>query len=633
MNFDVNDISKLLKDNQVEESLLKSFLIISRNIKAEKRTSLLKKYILSKIISIENCTEERLVQSFGVEKIDRGQILSLLDELRKKDGIVSVINGYIKVDPNKLNESTNEIHKLTGVLDSLVNSVLDNVKNEYNNPIDNQCQVKLNIKEAIIYYLVISGLSFFDIDFQKPVRDNDEICSIIENGLSKNVLLRDLIIEQLGRAIEHPSPDQQESFNMLVRVLVASRMLELDPLMRQFKATEIKDKVFILDTDVVLFALTENAPFSKLFFNLLKKLKKIGCEIYIPEEVVEEVYDHAEAATKRYHFLHGMLGWDDDYVQNVIKNIFLLDYYYSYRGGKDISVSWKTYIDSFYDKSVGGNFTKLVIADHFKDIAKIGLPENKNVNHLINQGNEDYDKLYGAALQATKDTEKAMYRDDAKNEMIAKTDTRLYLTIRDLNKTLNTDDNILLGKKYYLLTGFTRIHFCAKEVGIETGYLCNPKTLMGYMREVGLYNNDVFSYNSLFENPFLLYLSHIAKDDIDNMIKVGIDFRGVRGIIRLRKNVKDEVDTILSSVNDLDRISAYQSILNKGYHLIPELQTMFDQKKESEAQHTRDEHEKEELREEIAKLKEKIRKKDQLKKNDNRKYLRSRIPKKKKNRK
>ena len=315
-----------------------------------------------------------------------------------------------------------------------------------------------------------------------------------------------------------------------------------------------------------------------------------------------------------------------NFLFQIIKNIFLLDYYYSYKGSIDLQVNWNTFIGNFYDKHTGYKFTKEVIMERFKGIAEIGLPKINGKTPEKSEGDEEYDKLYQQALRATQYTEKAKYREDAKNEKIAATDTKLYLAIRELNKSLQANDNndsVLLGRSYYLLTGFTRIHFCAKEVGIETGFLCKPQTLIGYMREIGLY--DSFSYKSLFENPFFLCLTDVAKDDIDRIIKVGINFKGIRGLVRLKYDVKKEVDTILSSVNDSDKISAYHEISEKGYNFVPDVQALVDKINENLAQHFRDEREKDQLKEEIEQLKKKVIKLEQREKNDDRQYIKSKV--------
>lgn len=629
MNLDISSINGYFADAQIEESLLKSFLLIShathqKNAHNECRTSLLKKYILSRIIGKENYSLKDLLQDLSHKNIDEGQVNTILGELQKKDKLISIRDGLINVIPEKLNYTQDKMDELTSVLSNLADSVFNSVQKEYRYSINNPHQVKYNIKEAIIYYIVVSGLSFFDVELQKSINNNDKIVSIIDKGLSKNEELRDVIIEQLGKSVEHPSDVQKEWFNLLTRVLVATRMLDLDPLMQQFKATKLMGKVFVLDTDVVLFALTDNATYSKQYLDLLKRLKQSGCEIYIPEEVIEEVFDHAEAAIKKYHYLHNILDFQEDYVQDVIKNIFLIDYYYSFKGHNDNSVVWNTFIGNFYEKNYC-KYTREAIKERFKGIAKIGLPEINGKTPEKSVGNEDYDKLYDVALKATMETEKAKYREDSKNEKIAATDTKLYLTIRELNNMVKTDNSILLGKNYYLLTGFTRIHFCAQEVGIETGYLCKPKTLIAYMREVGLYNSDTNSYNSLFENPFFLYLAYIAKDDIDNIIKVGIDFKGVRGLVRLRYDVKKDVDTILSNVDKDDKISAYQNIGEKGYYFIKDIQFLLDNNSEHIAQHQRDEDEKKQLKEKNAQLTEEIKKMKQKEKNDNRQYLKGRL--------
>jgi len=101
----------------------------------------------------------------------------------------------------------------------------------------------------------------------------------------------------------------------------------IDPTLRNFKATSLRGKTFVLDTDVVLNCITDNAKFSKDYSDMIKKLISIGCKLIIPEDVIVEVGNHADAAIKRAHCYRNQLKtFTDDILEGPGSNVFIEDF-------------------------------------------------------------------------------------------------------------------------------------------------------------------------------------------------------------------------------------------------------------------------------------------------------------------
>jgi hypothetical protein len=355
-----------------------------------------------------------------------------------------------------------------------------------------------------------------------------------------------------------------------------------DPLLNNFKQSIIGNKCFILDTDYLLFVITDNGEQSKQYKSLLKQLLGCGCKIYIPKEVLAEVFDHAEASTKRYHFVTQVVGnggarWA---VEN-INNIFL-EAYYRQKEAKS-NISWETFIANYYDKDMGISFTIDAIQNTLGDNRNIlygELPNNYNFFESKNVGDIKLkEQMREKALGATLRTSKAETREETKNQRISDTDAMLFLSARQLNIMTEAQNGEstdgrkdLLKHKYYVLTNTFRINKCAEELGIKEHVLCAPSALMAYMVEAGLMNRKDLNILSLFDNPFLSYIADKSWDDATKMVKVGIDFRN-KNIVRLRYDLQDKINLLLSlDPHSLQYWKVVDEVKDKGYSFVEQIE-------------------------------------------------------------
>jgi hypothetical protein len=482
---------------------------------------------------------------------------------------------------------------------------------------------------------MVTGLSFFELDKRKEMKELPQLGKIASNGLSSGEKeeLSDQIIYTIGSVIENPTEEQKCILELLARNYITMQIMDIDPLLSEFKSTLIREKVFIVDTDVLLYLLTDNASLSKQYRKMIEMLQKCGCTIYIPEEVIKEVFNHAEAALKRYPFVSYLIGTPGNLVRQDLKNVFIEDYYYTRALDNAEYLTWEHYIKNYYSSTYGVSLISEQIKDKLGERIQYNtMPEESNIDDKL------LEKLAEASLEETNKTEKAQHRDEDKNQDIAKTDAQLYLQIKKQNEINNerigrkhVDRQDLLWNKYYILTNSTRVHYCAKQLGVSANILCKPASLMAYLVETGLVQDNQLKIQSLFENPFLQHTAKTIWKDVENLLKLGIDIKG-KNIITMRFELQDVINNLLTNPTEEDCNDIYSHVKQKGYSFLPLIESAKKESESYERKYKELEEENRILQDKLLKTKQIIEKKDKvIKKNkyENRKELKKRNSKKK----
>ena len=574
-------MNTIFEDQNIEESKIKSCLLFNNRVVKDKSNKLLQKYILSIIISGEADTTDGINRY--LERNGKGHLVVS----QKVDSCIAELlsNEFIEIDNDKYimtektrKDSENYYSEITSKFEILIDEILIKIKQGYKKPFSNDNQVRANVKNCLNYYYAVSGISFFDLDDKKDIADLsklDEIASYHLNKEERNKL-KEIIIYTIGSIIEKPSDTQKDTLEKLARIYVSSQVMNIDPVLRSFKTVIIKDKVFILDTEVLLFAITENASLSKQCRLMIKQLTDCGCKVYIPKEIIKEVFDHAEAAKKRFSYESYLMDMKSSIVRPQLKNIFIEDYYIIHNSNNK-GLSWDKYLSNYYNSNYGVVYTeqqikaKLGNKIFYSQIPKIDIPE------------EERWELEGEALKMTEQTEKAQYREDNKNDQISKNDTLLYLTAKYLNKQDIAREGIkdnrpdLMMYKYYILSLLTRIHKCALKLGIESNVLCKPSALLAYLAETGIMTEKI-EIQSLFDNPFLMHTANVVWPDVEKLLRTGVDVRD-KNLVNLRFELQHEINTYLSNPTS-ENINEFVKIAtDKGVRFDEQLQVILDEKK------------------------------------------------------
>lgn len=631
-------MSYFKEDKDLEEAMLKSCLLFNSKEIKNKRNSIFQKFLLSLIIRDRVTDRKQIMEEVTKQHkdylINENNIDSAIQELIKNK-FIKEENGELALTVESQQDMEKDVKLISEQQKHLIDDISKMVQRAYGKKISNENQVKSNIKDCIDYYYVITGLSFFELDKRKEATELPQLGKIASNGLSSGEKeeLSNQIIYTIGSVIEKPTEEQKCILELLAKTYITRQIMDIDPLLSEFKSTLIREKVFIVDTDVLLYLITEKASMSRQYRKMIELLQMCGCKIYIPNEIITEVFNHAEAARKRYPFVLNLMDSREDFVIQIFKNVFIEDYYYTRLSNNANQLTWETYIGNYFSTNHGISFIGEQIKDKLGDKIKYGImPESVEVD------DKSLAKLAEASLDETYKTEKAQHRDDDKNEAIAKTDAKLYLEIKLLNE--NNDERIgrkqtnrqdLLKNKYYILTNSTRVHYCAKQLGISTNILCKPSSLMAYLVETGLIQNDQVKIQSLFENPFLQHTAQTMWKDIEILLKTGIKITG-KNIVTMRFDLQDEINKLLTNPSEEDYNDIYEQTTQKGYEFSPIVEAA---KKESESKgKALEESEKRNraLEEELSKAKQTIEKKEKIidrQKYENRKYLKKGKTKKK----
>ena len=111
-----------------------------------------------------------------------------------------------------------------------------------------------------------------------------------------------MLVGALCDVVCRPTNEERSTLEMWAKAYITMAVMNLDPSLRNFKATIMGKKTFVVDTDVALYVVTDHAHLSLQYKEMMKALKSIGCKIVLPSFILKEVRNHIDAAVKRYEF-------------------------------------------------------------------------------------------------------------------------------------------------------------------------------------------------------------------------------------------------------------------------------------------------------------------------------------------
>lgn len=573
-------------DKNLEAAMIKACLLFSGK-SSQKREDFFQKRLLADLFCNKFDTVEsamaHLKDKVPAYAFDREQVKSALTKL-EKDGFVSFDDeNHVRLSDKTREVGDNFVNEQRKSYENLVNDIVKDIESNISN-LGNKAQVTQNIKNCLDYYIQTSCYKLLSVDDAGTYNDQTTLVQKASFNLQKKEELVNQIIFSIGSVINNPTDNQRKTLETLAQTQITIRLMGIDPMLQNFKRSTIAKKVFVVDTDVLLYLITDNGEKSQQYKSLLHQLLDCGCHIYIPEEVFTEVYDHAEAAKKMYHYVSPVLNNDlGKWAEHQIKNV-LLESYYRLAAKSNEPMSWDTYIGNYFYPKEGIGYTEDVIKEKVgghRNIHYGHLPYNSDIYDSTNE--EDIklrEQLFDKAFQATLQTEKAATRDEEKNRSVARNDTKIFLTIKRLNdkeknvngeKRSQTDSqtksrNDFLIHKYYVLTNTFRIYFCTKDLGIEDRPFCSPLALMAFMVEAGIIKRSELDVLSLFDNPFLAYVADQSWEDVKKMVEVGIDFKG-KNIVRLRYDLQSYLQDLLTAEPGTESYkNAIDNVKQKGYN-------------------------------------------------------------------
>lgn len=528
----------LYKDSTaLEATRLRSILLFNGKVEKQKRQDLITKAILSLILSENgNATREGILQQLNLQfrlSYKMGELETQLKKLFKLGLIESMEEPLVVKDSDKKGSSFfDELERST---EMLLDGILEIASNRYAHieKISSPDRIKASVRKALSVYFGMNGYSFFGIQRKEEVKVDDAVL-ILKKEIADNKVCES-VIRALADVLERPDEFQRSVLTKWARAFVAMESMSIDPLLNNFKSKNLKEKEFIIDTDVVLYCLTRKARYSEDYKQMIAKLRELGCKMYLVPEVVNEVQKHIDAARKRYTtYGKQILEYPDDMLYEKVCNVFLDDYVHIEREASE-GTPFKYYISEFYDQDYPALLrTKLVNA----------FSESTINNSLqVDIESIEFQRLESEVYNLTMQTSKAQNRSEQDNHAVSFLDAFLYTAASENNKGL--DDSSMLSGKTYILTDSTRAIRAANNLGWQkSNVICHPNALIALLMEMGDVKSQETIIN-LFDNPFLAYVADSIWNEIDPLIQQGATIR-YKGFDRLRADVDKKFDQLLT---------------------------------------------------------------------------------------
>lgn len=595
-----------------EESQLKSIILFNKFSKETNNDDFIKQRLVYSIISqysngltfneLTIKIQEKCGNSILVNEV-KGLVKSLKDEfVYEKTGRICTTSQN-ETFLQELNAKTNQ----------LIDGIIEKYKSlSPKNVIHNYQTIQENIRRALSVFYKLSGLKFFNLQEDNIDLNNAVSEAII--GLDKHSGQR--LINAIGDTLNNPSVSEKEVLSIWARAYVVTQLMNIDPTLQNYKQDKLRKKAFVIDTDVLLNVLTKKSQYSEPYKKMVRYLRDLGCELYIPKSVRYYVEGHADNAIRIVSsYGESQIRELDETVLTSSRdgNVFVLDYVNTVREEMYKKMSFETYINNIYDP----NDTQ-ILEGYLQEI--IG---QSNMNRELPQFKFDEGKageLKDRIHEKTKESAKGAIRTDKGNEMIADEYTNLYLTILHCNegdiswRNGNTDN---LPEKYYFITRSKKVESSAKEANLyQSNFIVHPEAIIAAINELGEIDNVGTEIINLFENPFLVSTANDIWDKIKPLIEQGAQI-AFTDIQRLRRDVDKQLDGFLTGSNE-DRIKLSKQFVQDGY-LFPQTINNLSEKNEQL------DKENQELKEKLKRVESELEKQNKQNKHDSREnhYLQS----------
>lgn len=586
-------------DDQLTMSMIKSTLLYS--LSPELNTQLQRKNLFDKsVLSVLSLTTEGMSineianefhSKFGRILVD-SQLKASLERLQNK-GLANFKEGKYNASKKAREEMLTGIahveqrtHALISDIIAYTHVVAEGIKCSQ----DDDKQMMFNVQKTLNLFFKFYGTDLaIEIDTIVPemVRQ-EELIKLLSHNLNPD--LAECLVYSLGCILCKPTDEQANIITLWAKAFIGTQLMKLDPMLGDFQRNAISDKSYILDTDFVLNCMVKHGRFSEAYSFLLKELMKMGCKIYIPDCVVQEVITHAEYSRRNYNYFRTTFdAIDESIVYEKVKNVFVIDFFVSQlkKTQSFSDDSFSSYLSNIYEPSAPYDFMLEVMHSRLPKGIIIGdrsLQESAEIDPI------EREELTKTIYDETIKTAKAAYRSEDENLQIAKTDADLFLTARNINKGQPIgQDKMLLYGKAYLITTSTRSIRCAKIKNIFSPVVAKPSVLIALISEIGIFDVSNKSIINLLGNPFLAEVVEQNWDGMKTLIDSGVDLRG-KELPRLKHDLKHVIHSLLTvdypesysenqediedmtipKMEDFEQYIHYANILhNNGYKLIP----------------------------------------------------------------
>ena len=524
---------------------------------------------------------------------DHEIIRKAMQKLTKDGLLIPKGNGLVPHEKiaEKMKEEDNNVWEQT---EAIFNAIIENTERQLEEKlsVEESTQMRENIMNAFNLYVRMYGFESFvnkDVKATADIVDDEDIVKAAMKNLSEEK--GETLVGVLSDLLEHPTREQAATMILWVKIYIGTQVMRLDPQLSELEAQNLKNKKFVLDTDFLLYCLVSHPKQSKSYQWLLRVLRKVGCQLIIPEDVVIEVLKHAQCAERNYrHFAKMLNAVKREAIELKANNVFVKDYCLYDLETKHHQTIKQYMNNNFLSDDEPLDFMKQVIHDQLRI-----EPGNDDKLEVNQEYQEHLEELTKKIYQRTRYTDSDKWRTDEEVETLSKTDARLYLSVLSLNKKIKDSEmGELLRANAYLVTGTTKSIKSAQEMGIHRHFVTRPELLINLMVEIGEFDNQKQDFVNLFDNPFLAHVLDSNWEMIRNLSEVGLNMHD-KNITRLKKELEIVYHKYLTKEADVEIIDttpnfdvvrirrakdffAFAEEVNKlDYQLIPELQEMVDE--------------------------------------------------------
>jgi len=525
------------ESDKLQETRLRSILLFNGKVQKQRRQDLMTKAILSLILQ-ENgrSTRQQILNQLSVQFHVTYREADLEIHIKKlcNAGIIESLNEpFSVIEKEKENDFFQHLDQETN---GLFDGILEKTASMYG-PINNPDTLKSTIRKALSVFFGMYGYTFFGAQKKEADPVRKAAVNVIKDEIPDNRLAESLIIA-IADVIEHPNPSQEQVLTQWARAFVAMETMAFDPLLNNLQRKKLKDKEFIIDTDVALHCLATKSRYSNDYRQMLDTIKDIGCTLYIVPEVIIEIRKHIDAAVKQAKFYgRQLLEFPDDVLYEKICNVFIDDYVHIAREAKE-TISFREYIEEFYDFDHPNS--QALLKGKLKNVfSEKALTCNLDVDTT----SQRFIDLNAEVYNLTMLTNKAQSRSEDENVAVSRLDTYLYMVATKNNE--GKDSLEVLAGKTYILTDSTRALRAAANLKWEKeDVVCHPNALMAILMDVGSVKSQESIIN-LFDNPFLVHVADKIWDFVDPLLKEGATIKN-RGFDRLKYDVDKRYDKLMT---------------------------------------------------------------------------------------
>jgi hypothetical protein len=463
-----------------------------------------------------------------------------------RDGFCVSTNGKLSIESAQAATEANS--------EAAIGDIIADVVQALGEPISDveRAQLAENARTVLIEYFRLNGLELANsiLSGVAPVlvfgQATERLKEMARRRLS--AYLGNILFDAIGSAIAAPTEEQARYFANCSRAYLALQVMNIDPALREFQATRIANKTFVLDTDFVIDAVIQDLPKSSIYRNLVNHLLLLGAKILVPEKVLHEVTTHFMISVRTYdYFVDYFNSLTEELLTAQVQNALVKGYWYYAHGRGCYRDGFMKYRQNYYDEASKEAFVAEVVREALPGV---------NIGHIADVLGVDVDQskvepVRSVMLEFCRASGRSVYRTEEQIAKLADNDTLLMLAIAKYNESSSTDSRTVLRNKGYIITTSGRYIRAAQRLNLDIRVSTRPQILIGLMEMFSPSGIDDRQFVALFENPIIQQSIDKCWSGIEVLLAAGIELRGV-SMTRLKHDVETRLHEYISVIRETE---------------------------------------------------------------------------------